>query len=541
MSPTRTPRQTKVLEDLLRRDHSLNGGVLHGIDGYVLECQARAMKIMRKPASPTDATKITGMARGAVHEALHRVAGAFAKLDIPQSDVEILINLTPPDLPKDGTWLDLPLAILMLQAAGILPDLPEHLEGDYILIGEVGLHGEIRRVPGALSMAYVAKPGQKLIVPAGNEKECALIMAKAGHEGCGVFPVSTLDEVIAFFAGKRELQNALSSNIQFESAIPKCPDFGNIRGQDRAKDAAVIAAAGGHNMLMIGPPGEGKSLLASAIPGVMPKLANPEKVELTRIYSACGMLGQDGIAVTRRPMRPVHHTISKQALVGGGSPIPRPGEITLSHLGILFLDELAEFSTATLETLRQPMESGEIAISRVGSSLTFPCRFTMIAAMNPCPCGYFGSDRCRCTDREVKKYQGKISGPILDRIDLQVELRSLSVEERFAPTVEGQSAKIRRQVENARLRQVERYIGTETPHNAAMPGGSVAEHCEFSPKGFDRFRAIIEKSTLSTRSMDRLAKVSRTIADLDDDDHVQPEHLDEAASFVVGGLLRDAS
>ncbi|MGZ0165406.1 MAG: YifB family Mg chelatase-like AAA ATPase, partial [Planctomycetales bacterium] len=314
----------------------------------------------------------------------------------------------------------------------------------------------------------------------------------------------------------------------------------NIRGQDRAKDAAVIAAAGGHNMLMIGPPGEGKSLLASAIPGVMPKLANPEKVELTRIYSACGMLGQDGIAVTRRPMRPVHHTISKQALVGGGSPIPRLGEITLSHLGILFLDELAEFSTATLETLRQPMESGEIAISRVGSSLTFPCRFTMIAAMNPCPCGYFGSDRCRCTDREVKKYQGKISGPILDRIDLQVELRSLTVEERFAPTVEGQSAKIRRQVENARLRQVERYIGTETPHNAAMPGGSVAEHCEFSPKGFERFRAIIEKSTLSTRSMDRLAKVSRTIADLDDDDHVQPEHLDEAASFVVGGLLRDA-
>lgn len=539
MAKQRTHKEQAALDELLRRDHSLNGGVLFGLDGYIIECQARAMEVLRKPVSATQATKITGMARGAVQESLHRIAGAFSKLSIAPSPVQILVNLTPPDLPKDGTWLDLPLAIIILQAAGILPDLPDHQEGDYILMGEVGLHGEIRRVPGALSMAYVAKPGQKLIVPAGNEKECALIMAKPGHEGCGVFPVSTLDEVIQFFAGKRQLQNALAGGIKFDSAIAKCPDFGKIRGQQRAKRAAVLAAAGGHNMLMIGPPGEGKSLLASAIPGIMPKLRDNEKVELTRIYSACGKLEQDGLAVTRRPMRSIHHTTSKQALIGGGSRIPQPGEITLSHLGILFLDELAEFSMATLETLRQPMEAGEINISRVGASIAFPCRFTVVAAMNPCPCGYFGDDRCRCNERDVKKYQGKISGPILDRIDLQVELQSLSVDERFAPVTEGESVRLRKKVEDAQERQVDRFFGTDTPYNAAMPGGSVADCCEFSSPGFDRFKSLIENSTLSTRSMDRLAKVSRTIADLEDSDHVESDHVDEAASFVIGGMLRD--
>lgn len=541
MAGFQTQQQRQEFRDLLKRDHSLNGGVLFGLDGYVIECQARAMEVLKKPQPVPRVVQVSGMAGTSVREALDRISGAFAKLDIPDSPVRILVNLTPPDLPKEGTWLDLPLAILILQAAGILPDLPEHLEGDYILLGEVGLHGEVRRVPGALSMAYVAKPGQKLIVPAGNEKECALILAKPGHEGCGVFPVGTLEEVIDFFAGRRQLDNALREKMSFESVIPKCPDFGKIRGQTRAKRAAVIAAAGGHNMLMIGPPGEGKSLIASAIPGILPKLTNHEKVELTRIYSASGSLDRDGLAVTRRPMRSIHHTTSKQALIGGGSGVPQPGEITLAHLGILFLDELAEFSVATLETLRQPMERGEIDISRVRASLTFPCRFSLVAAMNPCPCGYFGNDdRCRCSDREVRKYQGKVSGPILDRIDLQVELQALSVEERFAPVSENESPRLRALVEQARTRQVERFIGTEIPHNAAIPGGAVSDYCDFSPDGFKRFREMIEQSTLSTRSMDRLAKVSRTIADLADSEEVDPEHIEEAASFVIGGMLRDA-
>jgi magnesium chelatase family protein len=395
----------RELQELLGRDHSLNGGILFGLDGYTIEIQARAMEVLRQPVPWRQATKISGMARGAIGEALDRISGAFAKLGLMDSDVTILINLVPPDLPKEGTWLDLPLAVIMLQAAGKLPHLPEHRQGDFILIGELGIHGEVRRVPGALSLAYCAKPGQKLIVPSGNEKECALILAKPGHEDCGIYPIALLEEVIEFFQGNRKLENALRQAIQFEEVIAKAPDFGQIRGQEHAKEAAWIAAAGGHNLLLIGPPGEGKSLLASAVPGILPRLTDEEKVQLTKIYSAFGALEKDGVAVTRRPMRPIHHTASKQALVGGGSKIPKPGEITMAHLGVLFLDEIAEFSASTLDALRQPIEAGEVSISRVGGTLTYPCRFTLLAAMNPCPCGYYGTEKCTCKDGDVKRYQ----------------------------------------------------------------------------------------------------------------------------------------
>ena len=269
-------------------------------------------------------------------------------------------------------------------------------------------------------------------------------------------------------------------------------------------------------------------------------MTNDEKVELTRIYSAQGALEKDGVAVTRRPVRTVHHTASKQAIIGGGSGIPKPGEITLAHLGVLFLDELAEFSRATLEALRQPIESGEIVVSRVNASFKYPSRFTLLAAMNPCPCGYFGTDMCRCKAAEVKKYQKKLSGPILDRIDLQVELQRLSTDERFEKAEENLSAKMRASVEAARDRQIQRFKGTGIPFNAAIPGGSVFDLCKFSVSGFARFKQVVDSNTLSTRSMDRLAKVSRTVADLAASDEIQPSHLDTAASYVVGGILREA-
>ncbi len=524
---------------LLKRDHTLNGAILLGLDGHIIEIQARATEVLRRPLPLTQATTITGMATGAVREVLQRISGAFAKFEIPHSEVQVLINLAPADLPKYGTWLDLPLAIIMLQAAGHLPDLPEHKEGDFVLMGEIGIHGEIRRVPGALSLAYKAKSGQRLIVPTGNEKECALILAKPGHEGCGVFPVSTLDEVIDFFRGRRTLDNALREHIKFEAAVEKAVDFGRIRGQKLAQEAAIVSAAGGHNMLLIGPPGEGKSLIASAIPGILPKLSDGEKVELTRIYSACGKLEHDAMAVTRRGMRPVHHTASKTALIGGGSGIPQPGEITLAHLGVLFLDELAEFSRATLEALRQPIEQGWITISRTGATLKFPCQFTLVAAMNPCPCGFYGTDRCVCRESDVEKYQKKISGPLLDRIDLQVDLKPLTTEERFAETEENVSPRLRAKVEWAREVQRKRFEGTDIPFNAAIPGGHVRDYCAFSDEGFASFKECIENNTLSTRSMDRLAKVARTIADLAASKTVDPSHIERAATFVIGGMLRE--
>jgi magnesium chelatase family protein len=527
--------------ELLKRDHTLNGGVLVGIDGHFIEIQARATEVLGTPRAVTEAATITGMATGAVREALQRIGGAFAKLEIPKSDVKILVNLAPADLPKYGTWLDLPLAIILLQAAGYLPDLPDHKEGDFVLMGEVGIHGEIRRIPGALSLSYRAKPGQSLIVPAGNEKECALIMAKPGHDGCGVFAVSTLEEVILFFQGKRSLDNALREKFTFEPAIDSAVDFGRIKGQKQAREAAVISAAGGHNLLLIGPPGEGKSLLASALPGILPRLNNEEKVELTRIYSACGKLTHDAMAVTRRPMRPVHHTASQASLIGGGAGLPNPGEITLAHLGVLFLDELAEFARPTLESLRQPIEQGWVTISRVGGTLRFPAQFTLVAAMNPCPCGFYGTDRCTCSETAIDRYQSKISGPLLDRIDLQVELKPLSTDERFAETEEGVSPRLRAKVELARERQLRRFEGKGIPFNSAIPGGHVRDFCYFSPAGFDRFKSTIEGQRLSTRSMDRLAKVARTVADLANSETVEPSHFDKAAEFVIGGMLRDRS
>jgi magnesium chelatase family protein len=524
---------------LLDRSHTLNGAVLAGLDGLTIEIQARAMNVKEDSLPWRRAVKISGMAKGAVGEALDRISGAFRATGIPDPKVEILINLTPPDVPKDGTWLDLPLAIIMLQAAGYLPDLPDHKEGDYIVVGELGLHGEVRRVPGVLSLAYMAKAGQKLIVPTGNEKEAALILAKPGHEGCGVYPVSLLSEVTEFFAGRRTLENALKQRIVFESVVERSVDFGKIRGQETAKEAALLAAAGGHNLLLIGPPGEGKSLLASAMPGILPRLNDAEKVQLTRIYSASGALEKDGQAVTRRPMRSIHHTASKQSIVGGGTGVPRPGEITMAHLGVLFLDEIAEFASSTLEAMRQPLESGEITVTRVGGSFTYPCRFTLVAAMNPCPCGFFGTDRCRCKPADVKKYQAKISGPISDRIDLQVTLKPLTTDERFAPTEDEVSPKLRARVEAARARQRERFQGTEIAFNAAIPGGSVIDYCRLSPAALAHYKATIDANTLSTRSMDRLAKVARTAADLAESETTEPEHIDAAARFVIGGTLRE--
>ena len=550
-TPTRTsestPKTKNEYEKLLTLDHTLRGGIVIGVEGHIIEIQARATEVLKKPSPfwnssdpKKSAVTITGMARGAITESLMRIQGAFAKCQIPPSPVKMLINLAPANLPKEGTWLDLPLAIIMLQAAGHLPDLAEAHEQSLVLMGEVGLHGEIRRVPGVLSIAFAAGGGQRIIVPTGNEKECSLVKLRPGCSDCSAFPASTLQEVIDYFAGKSSLASATKEKVVFEDAIEKPVDFGSIRGQNKAKQAALICAAGGHNLLLIGPPGEGKSLLAGAISGILPNLTNAEIADLTRIYSACGLLDRDAMAVTRRPMRTINSGASTQAIVGGGAGIPKPGEITLSHLGILFMDEFPEFTRAALEGLRQPMEAGTVRISRTAASLEFPSRFTLVAAMNPCPCGFYGYGSCSCKETEVKKYQKKISGPILDRIDLQVEMTRLDLEERFSDAEENQTAKFKAIVQRARDRQLKRFEGTSIPFNAAIPGGVVREYCNFSEDGFARYKDVVAANSLSTRSMDRLAKVSRTIADIANAEQVDSTHIDKAVSYVIGGMLREA-
>ncbi|NMC21383.1 MAG: YifB family Mg chelatase-like AAA ATPase [Thermogutta sp.] len=520
------------LEDLLARDHTLNAGVVQGLQGSIIEVQARAMTVFKKPREWSDAVYITGLARNATAESVSRIQGAFAKLRIPNPQVEIRINLAPADVPKESSSLDLAIAIVMLQASGYLPDLPEAIEGDYVLVGEVGLHGELRRVRGVLSIAEAASPHQTLIVPIGNEKECAIISLKENRKACQVAAVGTLQEVIEFFAGERRLENVVSRRPTVNSAVPRAPDFAVIKGQRQAKEAAVIAAAGGHNLLLIGPPGEGKSLLAHATAGILPPLSPDEIVELTRIYSAAGAIANDGAIVNRRPFRAVHPTASKQSLVGGGSYALQPGEITLAHLGILFLDELPEFRRDALESLRQPMEDGVVTVTRVKARATFPARFTLIAAMNPCPCGYYGTAQCRCTEREVASYQARISGPLLDRIDLKVEMDRLTVDERFSQEAGPGSKELRERVVNARKRQTERFAGMEIPFNAAIPPGRIRELCQFSPRGFETYKRVVAESSISTRTTDRLAKVARTVADLEGSDSIEPPHVEKAVQFV---------
>jgi magnesium chelatase family protein len=548
------------LRELEKREHTLFGGILYGVEGREIELQAR---FFPNPRVKSWDINITGMAKGAINEVRARIAGAFSKYGWQPPPGSVLINLAPAGLPKYGTSLDLPIAIISLQAAGYIPDFPMHIERTHYFLGEISLHGEIRRVQGALPIGLAARPGSTLVVPDSNEQECRLVRGMPGYETTRISIAENLEQVLRFLQGRGKLRNAMAHAPSYQGIVEPAPDFSGIKGQEKARRAMLIAAAGGHNALMVGPPGEGKSLLASALRGILPPMSNSEKIELTRIYSAKGLLSEDGMVVTQRPFRAIHHSASKQSLVGGGSGIPEPGEITLAHRGVLFLDELAEFSRATLESLRQPIEVGNVTISRVDASLVFPAQFTLVAAMNPCPCGFYGQylctdclgftydptagcarcgkynvkARCSCNPGKVQSYRKKISGPILDRIDLHVDVKPLSVDEKFAEKSEVTSAILREKVRLTREIQRQRFGQNGAPCNAAIPGGEIMKWCEFQPGALDRYKKLIAQGSYSTRATDRMAKIARTIADLQRSARIQEEHIQEAADFITGSPL----
>lgn len=538
--PVEQTRQPEVdPSGLLEREHALQGAVLYGLDGHAVEIHARALVARPEPISWRAAVSIRGMARGIVREALDRIATALTRLGMPQSNVEILIQLEPSHLLKEGPWLDLPLAIAMLQAAGLVPPLSEDLENKCTLIGEIAPTGEIRRMSGILALACTAGPGYTLIVPEGNQRESALIKAAAGHSGCTIYGAATLEQVIEYFQGKRTFDSAPTRGIEFEAMIPRSPDFFAVEGESRAKDAAVLAAAGGHNLLLVGPPSQTRTLLAQSMPGVLPRLTNEEKVALTRVYSGCGLIERDGVAATRRPVRVVDSTISTDSLIGRGSGIPKPGEITLAHLGVLFLDDLTAFNPAVLDALAAPLETGEISFSRGDHSLEFPSRFMLIATMSACPCNATDPKACRCDESQIRAHRGKISGLLLDCIDLQVRLNGGSSAGTDDPSKGRVSPRLRARVLSAREMQGKRFEHTEIANNASIPWAAVESCCDFSEAGLARYHETVKKRELGPRSAHRLAKVARTAADLAGSAKVDATHVDTSARFVAHDILNE--
>ncbi len=463
------------------------------------------------PGLPT--FTIVGLPDAGVREAKDRVRAALnqARFEFPAR--RITVNLAPADLPKDSSRLDLPIAIGILVASG---QLPAGMLDRHEFAGELSLTGELRPVRGALAMALASR-GRAFVLPLQNAAEAAVSGSDA------IFPAGTLLEVCAHLRGECPL---LAYQGRLQPRIATYPDLSEVRGQAHAKRALEVAATGGHSLLMIGPPGSGKSMLAARFPGLLPALTDEESIEVAAIHSAAG--GFDPLQWSQRPYRTPHHTASAVALVGGGGN-PRPGEISLAHHGVLFLDELPEYPRSVLETLREPIETGSVSISRAARHARFPARFQLLSAMNPCPCGYLGhpSGKCRCTPDLVARYRSRLSGPLADRIDLKIEVPALDVEE-FGSAAAGEaSALLRQRIERARNRQASRQGRT----NALLGVRETEAYCSPCTKGNALLRHAIEKLSLSARAYHRILRVARSIADLASSEAIVPAHIAEAIQY----------
>ncbi len=469
---------------------------------------------------------LVGLAETAVRESTHRVERALVNSGYRRPIDRVVINLAPADLKKDAGGFDLPIAVGLLIGSG---QASLERPGEYAVVGELALDGETRPIKGILAMALAAKAEGKagLLVPSANAAEAAVV------EGIDVYPIGSLAEAVGFLSGALDLEpSAVDLDDVFNRLAHTEDDFVDVKGQDYAKRALVIAASGSHNVLMIGPPGTGKTLLAKRLGSIMPPLTPGESLETTRIYSAMGLLRAGEPLMAMRPFRSPHHSVSDAGLVGGGT-IPQPGEISLAHKGVLFLDELPEFNRKTLEVLRQPLEEGRVTISRALRATTFPAEFVLVAAMNPCPCGYRSDPRrsCGCSAPQVEKYLGKISGPLLDRIDLHVEVPAVPFAQLTEAPPGPTSADLLGIVLKARARQAERFGHRGPGVNGRMTPRQVRKYCALKPEPAAMLKGAMEELGLSARAHDKVLRVARTMADLEDSDAIGGHHIAEAVGY----------